>query len=71
MHAFFDATVLPLYQRFVQEEEERRAKEVEIGHAEAHKPRELKVAIISHGCGLRFVHTSQTHGPSVIVASFG
>ncbi|ELR20171.1 phosphoglycerate mutase family domain containing protein [Acanthamoeba castellanii str. Neff] len=53
MHAFFDATVLPLYQRFVQEEEERRAKEGEIGHAEAHKPRELKVAIISHGCGLR------------------
>lgn len=53
MHAFFDATVLPLYQRFVQEEEERRAKEEEIGHAEAHKPRELKVAIISHGCGLR------------------
>jgi broad specificity phosphatase PhoE len=54
MHAFFDSTVLPLYQRFLAEEEEQSLKEAE-RNGEPRKPRELKVAIISHGCGLRLV----------------
>lgn len=58
MHAFFDTTVMPLYRRFCEEEEERRAKEEETGIKDERlkQRRELKVAIVSHGCALRYVH---------------